>query len=146
MLWYELTWFFTWYFFWIEFILRIKTKMVDEHSVNVNLLTSSKTVNGDQRAQILPAQPKRLQHLPTRPPVDLGFHNLSYKVKEGSRSSEYFLFFIIFFFFLRILLLVFWWIVFFQVNFTNIFFVKFAFKTFFFFLISDDLWIRKNTF
>ncbi|KAL5281067.1 hypothetical protein ACFFRR_004842 [Megaselia abdita] len=48
----------------------------------------SKTVNvGEQRAQIVPAQPKRLQHLPTRPPVDLAFHNLTYKVKEGSRSN-----------------------------------------------------------
>lgn len=64
--------------------------MVNEDSVNINLLTSSKTVNGgEQRAQIVPAQPKRLQHLPTRPPVDLAFHNLTYRVKEGSRSSEY---------------------------------------------------------
>lgn len=44
---------------------------------------------GQPKAQIVPAQPKTLQHLPKRPAVDLAFHNLTYRVKEGSRSSKY---------------------------------------------------------
>ncbi|XP_002077587.3 ATP-binding cassette sub-family G member 1 isoform X1 [Drosophila simulans] len=39
------------------------------------------------KAQIVPAQPKTLQHLPKRPAVDLAFHNLTYRVKEGNRSN-----------------------------------------------------------
>ncbi|BFF96117.1 ATP-binding cassette sub-family G member 4 [Drosophila madeirensis] len=39
------------------------------------------------KAQIMPAQPKTLQHLPKRPAVDLAFHNLTYRVKEGNRSN-----------------------------------------------------------
>ncbi|EDW11003.2 LOW QUALITY PROTEIN: uncharacterized protein Dmoj_GI16191 [Drosophila mojavensis] len=42
---------------------------------------------GQPKAQIVPAQPKTLQHLPKRPAVDLAFHNLTYRVKEGSRST-----------------------------------------------------------
>lgn len=44
---------------------------------------------GQLKAQIVPAQPKTLQHLPKRPAVDLAFHNLTYRVKEGNRSSKY---------------------------------------------------------
>ncbi|EDW39942.1 GL16550 [Drosophila persimilis] len=39
------------------------------------------------KAQVVPAQPKTLQHLPKRPAVDLAFHNLTYRVKEGNRSN-----------------------------------------------------------
>ncbi|XP_059051441.1 ATP-binding cassette subfamily G member 4-like isoform X2 [Achroia grisella] len=37
---------------------------------------------------IVPAQPKTLTHLPKRPPVDLAFTDLTYKVQEGRKSNE----------------------------------------------------------
>ncbi|XP_041981555.1 ATP-binding cassette sub-family G member 1 isoform X2 [Aricia agestis] len=37
---------------------------------------------------IVPAQTKRLTHLPKRPPVDLAFTDLTYKVREGRKSNE----------------------------------------------------------
>ncbi|KAH8360956.1 hypothetical protein KR093_001315 [Drosophila rubida] len=43
---------------------------------------------GQLKAQIVPAQPKTLQHLPKRPAVDLAFHNLTYRVKEGNGSNS----------------------------------------------------------
>uniref|UniRef100_A0A034VDL3 ATP-binding cassette sub-family G member 1 n=2 Tax=Bactrocera TaxID=47832 RepID=A0A034VDL3_BACDO len=39
------------------------------------------------KTQIVPAPPKTLQHLPKRPAVDLAFHDLTYRVKEGNRSN-----------------------------------------------------------
>ncbi|XP_030380668.1 ATP-binding cassette sub-family G member 1 [Scaptodrosophila lebanonensis] len=60
---------------------------------NKNLLNDNRlgiSGNGSAaqlKAQIVPAQPKTLQHLPKRPAVDLGFHNLTYRVKEGNRSN-----------------------------------------------------------
>ncbi|XP_030565056.1 ATP-binding cassette sub-family G member 1 [Drosophila novamexicana] len=55
---------------------------------NNNLLgVSGNGGAGQLKAQIVPAQPKTLQHLPKRPPVDLAFHNLTYRVKEGNRSN-----------------------------------------------------------
>ncbi|KAI8118009.1 hypothetical protein FF38_09025 [Lucilia cuprina] len=50
---------------------------------NKNLLNDNRQV----KAQIVPVQTKTLQHLPKRPAVDLAFHNLTYRVKEGSRSN-----------------------------------------------------------
>ncbi|CAD6998054.1 unnamed protein product [Ceratitis capitata] len=38
------------------------------------------------KTQFSPAQPKTLQHLPKRPAVDLAFHELTYRVKEGNRN------------------------------------------------------------
>uniref|UniRef100_A0A6P4EMB4 ATP-binding cassette sub-family G member 1 n=2 Tax=melanogaster group TaxID=32346 RepID=A0A6P4EMB4_DRORH len=52
---------------------------------NNNLLGTAGA--GQPKAQIVPAQPKTLQHLPKRPAVDLAFHNLTYRVKEGNRSN-----------------------------------------------------------
>nr|NP_722605.1 uncharacterized protein Dmel_CG3164, isoform A [Drosophila melanogaster]NP_995603.2 uncharacterized protein Dmel_CG3164, isoform C [Drosophila melanogaster]AAN10508.1 uncharacterized protein Dmel_CG3164, isoform A [Drosophila melanogaster]AAS64637.2 uncharacterized protein Dmel_CG3164, isoform C [Drosophila melanogaster] len=52
---------------------------------NNNLLGTAGA--GQLKAQIVPAQPKTLQHLPKRPAVDLAFHNLTYRVKEGNRSN-----------------------------------------------------------
>jgi len=60
---------------------------------NANLLNDNRLGTagaGQLKAQIVPAQPKTLQHLPKRPAVDLAFHNLTYRVKEGNRSSKYF--------------------------------------------------------
>lgn len=42
------------------------------------------------KIQIVPAQPKTLSHLPSRPPVELAFKDLTYRVKEGRSNSEYF--------------------------------------------------------
>lgn len=50
---------------------------------NKNLLNDNRQV----KAQIVPVQTKTLQHLPKRPAVDLAFQNLTYRVKEGSRSN-----------------------------------------------------------
>ncbi|XP_017126245.1 ATP-binding cassette sub-family G member 1 [Drosophila gunungcola] len=57
---------------------------------NANLLNDNRLGTagaGQPKAQIVPAQPKTLQHLPKRPAVDLAFHNLTYRVKEGNRSN-----------------------------------------------------------
>lgn len=40
------------------------------------------------RVQIVPIQPKTITHLPKRPPVDLAFTDLTYKVREGRKASE----------------------------------------------------------
>ncbi|XP_055541485.1 ATP-binding cassette sub-family G member 4 isoform X1 [Wyeomyia smithii] len=55
-------------------------------SVTNNLLDDNRK-NGTVRVQIVPSQPKTLSHLPTRPAVDLAFHNLNYRVKEGRRNN-----------------------------------------------------------
>ncbi|XP_076673356.1 ATP-binding cassette sub-family G member 4 isoform X2 [Andrena cerasifolii] len=39
------------------------------------------------RLQIIPVQPKTITHLPKRPPVDLAFTDLAYKVQEGRKSN-----------------------------------------------------------
>lgn len=39
------------------------------------------------RLQIVPAQPKTITHLPKRPPVDLAFTDLTYKVREGRKNG-----------------------------------------------------------
>lgn len=48
---------------------------------------------GSLKVTITPAQHKTLTHLPKRPPVDLAFADLTYRVQEGRKSSEYYLFF-----------------------------------------------------
>lgn len=54
---------------------------------NKNLLNDNNR-HGNVKTQIVPVQTKTLQHLPKRPAVDLAFHNLSYRVKEGGRNSK----------------------------------------------------------
>ncbi|XP_076296277.1 ATP-binding cassette sub-family G member 4 isoform X2 [Lasioglossum baleicum] len=39
------------------------------------------------RLQIVPIQPKTITHLPKRPPVDLAFTDLIYKVREGRKNN-----------------------------------------------------------
>ncbi|XP_061401043.1 ATP-binding cassette sub-family G member 1-like [Musca vetustissima] len=58
--------------------------MVESDLINKNLLSDSQRGN---KAQIVPVQTKTLQHLPKRPAVDLAFHNLTLRVKEGNRSN-----------------------------------------------------------
>lgn len=43
------------------------------------------------KVTITPTQHKTLTHLPKRPPVDLAFTDLTYKVQEGRKSSKYLL-------------------------------------------------------
>lgn len=46
------------------------------------------TRKGSLKVTITPAQHKTLTHLPKRPPVDLAFTDLTYKVQEGRKSSK----------------------------------------------------------
>lgn len=72
--------------------------MVEGDCVNDNLIDDRKS--GAIKLQIVPAQPKTLSHLPSRPPVDLAFHDLVYSVREGRRNRKYiFLFNLLCFFF-----------------------------------------------
>lgn len=57
--------------------------MVHNESATNALLNDNRTAGAVVKAQIVPAQPKTLQHLPKRPAVELGFQNVSYAVKEG---------------------------------------------------------------
>ncbi|XP_077293281.1 ATP-binding cassette sub-family G member 4-like isoform X2 [Arctopsyche grandis] len=41
---------------------------------------------GSVKVTMVPSQPRGLTHLPKRPPVDLAFSNLSYKVREGRKN------------------------------------------------------------
>lgn len=59
----------------------------NRHGVSVSGAGGGVLLGGSVKAQIVPAQPKTLQHLPKRPAVDLAFHNLTYSVKEGNRSN-----------------------------------------------------------
>ena len=62
--------------------------MVEEDSANSGLINDNRR-SGVTKLQIIPAQPKTLSHLPSRPAVDLAFHDLTYSVKEGRRGSKY---------------------------------------------------------
>uniref|UniRef100_A0A1A9UMX4 ABC transporter domain-containing protein n=1 Tax=Glossina austeni TaxID=7395 RepID=A0A1A9UMX4_GLOAU len=52
---------------------------------NKNLLNDNR--HGNAKIQIVPVQTKTLQHLPKRPAVDLAFHDLTYRVREGGRNN-----------------------------------------------------------
>ncbi|KAG4079373.1 hypothetical protein HA402_008065 [Bradysia odoriphaga] len=60
--------------------------MVEDDSANSLLNANRKS--GAFKLQIVPAQPKTLSHLPSRPAVDLAFHDLTYSVREGRRGHE----------------------------------------------------------
>lgn len=53
-----------------------------------NLLLTNRSA--DVRLQILPAQPKKLTHLPKRPPLDLAFSDLTYTVRQGKGECSVF--------------------------------------------------------
>lgn len=55
-----------------------------------NLLLQNRSA--DVRLQIVPTQPKKLTHLPKRPPVDLAFSNLNYTVRQGKGKFTFYFF------------------------------------------------------
>ncbi|XP_012271228.1 ATP-binding cassette sub-family G member 4 isoform X1 [Orussus abietinus] len=57
----------------------------DDDASNGILMQSRK--GSAVRLQITPIQPKTITHLPKRPPVDLAFSDLVYKVREGRKSN-----------------------------------------------------------
>lgn len=65
-----------------------------EISINLNEFSDNNRKNfvgtsASTKIQIVPAQPKTLSHLPERPPVELAFRDLTYKVREGRSNSKY---------------------------------------------------------
>ncbi|XP_012147448.1 ATP-binding cassette subfamily G member 4 isoform X2 [Megachile rotundata] len=54
---------------------------------HASLISNSNLKSSAVRLQIIPAQPKTITHLPKRPPVDLAFTDLTYKVREGRRNN-----------------------------------------------------------
>lgn len=63
--------------------------MVEDNMANTSLLDENRK-SGAIKLQIVPPQPKTLSHLPTRPAVDLAFHDLVYSVREGRRNRKLF--------------------------------------------------------
>lgn len=57
---------------------------------SANSLLNANRKSGAFKLQIVPAQPKTLSHLPTRPAVDLAFNDLTYSVREGRRGRKLF--------------------------------------------------------
>lgn len=62
-------------------------------ATSVSLNMDSKPILLDRKdslVQIAPAQPRGLTNLPSRRSVDLAFSDLTYKVQEGRKNSEYY--------------------------------------------------------
>lgn len=71
--------------------MKLEGNNSHEDDGNGILLQSRK--NSVVRLQIVPSKPKTITHLPKRPPVDLAFSDLTYKVREGRKNSEYLILF-----------------------------------------------------
>lgn len=67
-----------------EVVIKLNNLTGDER---INLVGTSAS-SGSAKIQIVPAHPKTLTHLPSRPAVELAFRDLSYKVKEGRTNSK----------------------------------------------------------
>lgn len=65
--------------------MKLEGNSSHEEDSNGILLQSRK--ESVVRVQIIPAKPKTITHLPKRPPVDLAFSDLTYKVREGRKSN-----------------------------------------------------------
>lgn len=65
--------------------MKLEGNSSHDDDSNGILLQSRK--NSAVRLQIVPAKPKTITHLPKRPPVDLAFSDLTYKVREGRKSN-----------------------------------------------------------
>lgn len=70
-----------------EDAIKLNDLYVDDRKNLVG--TSGAGPTASTKIQIVPAQPKTLSHLPSRPAVELAFNNLAYRVKEGRSNSEY---------------------------------------------------------
>ncbi|KAF3426169.1 hypothetical protein E2986_13193 [Frieseomelitta varia] len=66
--------------------MKLEGNCSHEDSTNEILLQPQK--GSGARLQLVPAQPKTITHLPKRPPVDLAFTNLSYRVREGGKNKS----------------------------------------------------------
>lgn len=67
--------------------MKLEGSASHENDGNGILLQSRRS--SEVRVQIMQAKPKTITHLPKRPPVDLAFSDLTYKVREGRKSSKY---------------------------------------------------------
>lgn len=67
-----------------EAVIKLNDLSIDDSK---NLVGTSGT-SGSTKIQIIPAQPKTLSHLPSRPAVELAFRDLAYRVREGRSNSE----------------------------------------------------------
>lgn len=65
--------------------MKLEGNSSREDNTNEILLQPRK--GSGTRLQIVPAQPKTITHLPKRPPVDLAFTDLTYRVREGGKSN-----------------------------------------------------------
>ncbi|XP_017798284.1 PREDICTED: ATP-binding cassette sub-family G member 4 [Habropoda laboriosa] len=65
--------------------MKLEGNCSREDNTNEILLQPRK--NSGTRLQIVPAQPKTITHLPKRPPVDLAFTDLTYRVREGGKNN-----------------------------------------------------------
>lgn len=75
--------------------MKLEGNCSNEDNTNEILLQPTRKGFGS-RLQIVPAQHKTITHLPKRPPVDLAFTDLTYRVREGNKNSKYFYFSFIF--------------------------------------------------
>lgn len=66
-------------------------KLNDLSAIDRKNLVGASGTSASTKIQIVPAQPKTLSHLPSRPAVELAFRDLAYRVKEGRSNSEYLL-------------------------------------------------------
>lgn len=65
--------------------MKLEGNCSNEDNTNEILLQPRK--GSGSRLQIVPAQHKTITHLPKRPPVDLAFTDLTYKVREGNKNN-----------------------------------------------------------
>ncbi|XP_076227051.1 ATP-binding cassette subfamily G member 4 isoform X1 [Nomia melanderi] len=65
--------------------MKLEGNCSSEDNTNEILLQPRK--GSGTRLQIVPIQPKTITHLPKRPPVDLAFTDLVYKVREGRKNN-----------------------------------------------------------
>jgi hypothetical protein len=72
---------------------KLISQKMSEDAIKLNDLSDDRKnlvgTTSSTKIQIVPAQPKTLTHLPSRPPVELAFKDLTYRVKEGRSNSEY---------------------------------------------------------
>ncbi|XP_011340915.1 ATP-binding cassette sub-family G member 4 isoform X2 [Ooceraea biroi] len=66
--------------------MKLEGNCSTDDDTNGGILLQSRK-NSAVRLQIVPAQPKTITHLPKRPPVDLAFTDLTYKVRESRKNN-----------------------------------------------------------